>query len=132
MSGMPPTLTFAEIAHWTVDDVNAKILETLPKTWKFDLQTQPDQWRAAFINEHGQEVWAEVHFSLRLLLLSAFAWQWQRQNPARTHPAWAVREPPPLVPVAASSPHQPIPTARSLDPSFVQSVYANRHKKGSG
>lgn len=123
-------LTFQEIAHWTVDDVNAQILTLLPKGWTFALQTEPDHWRAAYKADGDAEVWAETHFELRLLLLSAFAWLWQRHNPSRVHPAWRPTAPPPLVAIRGGGAHS-IPDPEDLNPEHIRSVYAaHAHKRG--
>ncbi len=125
--------TFAEIAHWSVDDVNAQILGLLPAGWKFDLQTLTDGWRAAYQAETGAEVWAEEHYELRLLLLSAYGWLYQRRNPARVHPAWVAHPSRPLAPVLRTSPG--IPDPEDLDPEHIRSVYgqhARRRGKETG
>lgn len=123
-------LTFAEIASWTVDDVNTQILLILPKGWTFDLQTHPDHWRAAFKSERGIEVWSTTHYELRLLLLSAYAYIWQSRNgPSSVHPAWRPKEGPKLVPVRQAASQHPIPDPQSLDPAYVRSVYAEWARK---
>lgn len=118
--------TFAEIAHWSVDDVNAQILILLPKGWNFDLQTHPDHWRAAFKAETG-EVWAEEHYELRLLMLSAYGWLWQQRNPTRTHPAWVPQPSRPLVAVHPAA--QSVPDPEDLVPSHIRSVYSEHARK---
>jgi hypothetical protein len=124
---MPPS--FEEMAHWTVDDINAQILLALPKGWKFDLQTHPDHWRAAYKTETGDEVWAEEHYALRILLMSAFGWLWQQKNPARVHPAWNPNPSRPLAPVRRSEPQHTIPDPEDLNPENIRAVYAEHARR---
>jgi hypothetical protein len=119
-------LTFQDIARWTADDVNAQILAILPEGWKFDLQTHPDHWRAAY-KDNDVEVWADTHWELRLLLLNAFAWLWQRRTPTRVHPAWRPQPSRPLVPIRPSD--QSVPEPEDLDPGHIKSVYAAHARK---
>ena len=125
-SGRMP-LSFEEIDRWSVDDVNGQILKLLPKGWSFDMQTLPEHWRAAYKSEAGVEVWADTHYALRILLLNAFAWLWQRLNPSRVHPAWRPVDPPTLVAVRRIATQTPDPA--DLDPKHVQSVYAALARK---
>ena len=74
------------------------------------------------------EIWVETHFELRLLLLSAFGWLYQRLNPSRSHPAWRVTEPRVLVPVR-QGPGETTPDPQSLNPEYVRSVYAAHARK---
>lgn len=126
-------LTFEEIAHWTIDDINAQILRLLPKGWKFDLQTHPTHWRAAYKSENDAEVWAEEHYALRILMLSAFAWLWQMVNPSRVHPAWNPAAKPALIPVPVqhSTAQRAVPDPADLNPEHIRSVYsAHARKRG--
>ncbi len=123
------TPTFEEIAHWSIDDINVQILGLVPAGWKFELETHPTHWRASYKTENGTEAWAEEHWELRILLLSAFAWLWQRRNPTRVHPAWQPRQPPPLVAIRPGS--GTVPGPQDLEPEHIRSVYdAHARKRG--
>lgn len=122
-------LSFEEIAHWTADDINAQILQALPKGWKFDLQTLPDHWRASYKNENDAEIWAEEHYALRVLLLSAFSWLFQQRNPSQVHPAWRPGPGFKLVPVRRSTEHIPVPDPSDLNPENIRSVYSEHARK---
>jgi hypothetical protein len=122
-------LTFEEMAHWSNDDINAQILRNLPKGWKFELQTLPEGWRASYStsdNPEKPEVWAEHHYALRVLLLSAFMWLWQQKNPTRVHPAW---NPAPSRPLALVRPSNSTPERPDLDPRNIRSVYSAHARK---
>jgi len=122
-------LSFEEINHWTVDDINTQILTHLPKGWNFDLQTLPTHWRAAYKDENGVQVWAEEHYALRILLLSAFMWLWQRLNPTPVHPAWNPSAPRQLAPVRHSTAQHTIPDPTDLNPAHIRSVYDSHARK---
>jgi hypothetical protein len=121
------TPTLEEIAHWSIDDINAQVLGLLPKGVKFDLETHPDRWRVSFKQEaDGRELWFHEHWDMRTLMLSAFAWLWQQQNPTRVHPAWVPRAPRILRPI---HPGVGIPNPEDLDPAHIQSVYDGYARK---
>jgi len=126
-------LSFEEMAHWTLDDINAQILTTLPKDWTFEIQTHTDHWTATYKvkTEAGDEnvVWTETHYALRVLLLSAFMWAHQKRNPTKVHPAWRRGPERALVPVHHSTAQHSIPDPQDLDPEHIRSVYAERARK---
>jgi hypothetical protein len=121
------SLRLEEIANWTIDDINVQILRALPKGMKFELTTTDTGWRASYSSDQSPEViWAEEHYAMRVLLLSAFMWLWRRQNPSPGHPAWVPTPSRRLVPVrvANSDPETP-----DLDPVNIRSVYSAHARK---
>jgi hypothetical protein len=122
-------LTFEEIARWSNDDINARILAQVPPGWKFALETTPEGWRATYQNAQGDQVYSEEHYALRILLAGAFIWLWQRLNPVRVHPSWRATPSRPLVPVRPYARSKPLADPADLDPARLRSVYAERARK---
>jgi hypothetical protein len=94
----------------------------------FDLQPFPDYWQASFKDKEGAEVWAEAHWNLQYILMTAYSWLWLRREPPKGHPAWRPAPPRVLVPVRPSG-GQPTKDPEDLDPAYLASVYAEHHRK---
>jgi len=86
--------TIEELTALSLEEIQALVLVTLPPDWSFDFEEEPGErwglWTAQITDAEGEVVFTSSYPDMRLALLNAYGFLWQRQHKP-TNPVWQRR-----------------------------------------
>jgi len=121
--------TLEEMTSWSLDEIRLHIQRHLPADHQFFVEEGDFGWKVRFEAPDGAQLWEQVGFDERVVLLDAFGWLWLRKSPTEQAPGspWVRR--PDLRQEHVVRPPTTEPDPEDLDPDEVLAVYGYERKK---
>lgn len=126
-------LPLAEITAWSIDDIRAAIITSVPAGWRFLPEFVNGWFYAKFTDASGNILWQDDEADERLLFLNAYGWLHLRHHKPK-HPVWKPRTGEVNLRGDLSrrghvgSPAIQVPDPEDLDPEEVRAVYSGPRK----